>query len=111
MSKYPITKSQWKAVAKLEQVKIPLKLQPSRSGGAKHPIVEISWDEAVEFCDRLSRKTGHVYRLPSEAEWEFACRAGTTTPFHFGETITPDLANYDGTFTYRDFQEGEDRIK
>ena len=111
MSKYPITKSQWKAVAKLEQVKIPLKLQPSRSGGAKHPIVEISWDEAVEFCDRLSRKTGHVYRLPSEAEWEFACRAGTTTPFHFGETITPDLANYDGTFTYHSEPKGENRKK
>jgi formylglycine-generating enzyme required for sulfatase activity len=111
MSKYPITKSQWKAVVKLEQVKIPLKLQPSRSGGAKHPIVEISWDEAVEFCDRLSRKTGHVYRLPSEAEWEFACRAGTTTPFHFGETITPDLANYDGTFTYQLEPKGENRKK
>lgn len=111
MSKYPITKSQWKAVAKLEQVKIPLKLQPSRSGGAKHPIVEISWDEAVEFCDRLSRKTSHVYRLPSEAEWEFACRAGTTTPFHFGETITPDLANYDGTFTYQLEPKGENRKK
>ena len=111
MSKYPITKSQWKAVAKLGQVKIPLKLQPSRSGGAKHPIVEISWDEAVEFCDRLSRKTGHVYRLPSEAEWEFACRAGTTTPFHFGETITPDLANYDGTFPYHLEPKGENRKK
>ena len=111
MSKYPITKSQWKAVAKLEQVKIPLKLQPSRSGGAKHPIVEISWDEAVEFCDRLSRKTGHVYRLPSEAEWEFACRAGTTTPFHFGETITPDLANYDGTFPYQLEPKGGNRKK
>ena len=111
MSKYPITKSQWKAVAKLEQVKIPLKLQPSRSGGAKHPIVEISWDEAVEFCDRLSRKTGHVYRLPSEVEWEFACRAGTTTPFHFGETITPDLVNYDGNFTYRSEPKGENRKK
>jgi len=111
MSKYPITKSQWKAVAKLEQVKIPLKLQPSRSGGAKHPIVEISWDEAVEFCDRLSQNTGHVYRLPSEAEWEFACRAGTTTPFHFGETITPNLANYDGTFTYHSEPKGENRQK
>jgi formylglycine-generating enzyme required for sulfatase activity len=111
MSKYPITKSQWKAVAKLEQVKIPLKLQPYRSGGAKHPIVEVSWDEAVEFCDRLSQKTGHAYRLPSEAEWEFACRAGTTTPFHFGETITPDLANYDGNFTYHSKLKGENRKK
>jgi formylglycine-generating enzyme required for sulfatase activity len=57
----------------------------------------VSWDEAVEFCQRLSKQTGREYRLPSEAEWEYACRARTTTPFHFGETITTDLANYRGT--------------
>jgi formylglycine-generating enzyme required for sulfatase activity len=60
-------------------------------------VEKISWLDAIEFCDRLSQLTGRLYRLPSEAEWEYACRAGTTTPFHFGETITTDLANYDGT--------------
>jgi formylglycine-generating enzyme required for sulfatase activity len=63
-------------------------------------VEQVSWDDAVEFCQRLSKHTGREYRLPSEAEWEYACRAGTTTPFHFGSTITPDLANYDGNYTY-----------
>ena len=63
----------------------------------KRPVESVSWFQAVEFCKRLSRLTGRNYRLPSEAEWEYACRAGTTTPFHFGETINTELANYRGT--------------
>jgi formylglycine-generating enzyme required for sulfatase activity len=55
-----------------------------------------AWYDAVEFCDRLTAHTGRQYRLPSEAEWEYACRAGTTTPFHFGSTITTEIANYRG---------------
>ena len=57
----------------------------------------VSWFEALEFCDRLAKKTGKPYRLPSEAEWEYACRAGTRSPFNFGPTITTDVANYRGT--------------
>ncbi len=100
ISKYPITKAQWKKVAALPEVRQDLKLRPSLSGGNSHPVTQVSWHDAVEFCDRLSQKTGHEYRLPTEAEWEYACRAGTTTPFHFGETITSDLANYDGRYLY-----------
>jgi formylglycine-generating enzyme required for sulfatase activity len=60
-------------------------------------VERISWDEVTEFCARLSKKTGREYHLPTEAEWEYACRAGTKTPFYFGKTITTDLANYRGT--------------
>jgi formylglycine-generating enzyme required for sulfatase activity len=69
----------------------------------------VSWDDAIEFCARLSKATGREYRLPSEAEWEYACRAGTTTPFHFGETITTDLANYNGNYTYGSGSKGQYR--
>jgi formylglycine-generating enzyme required for sulfatase activity len=97
MGKYPVTQAQWKAVAALPQVNIELDADPSQFKGDKRPVERVSWYDAVEFCDRLSSHTKRQYRLPSEAEWEYACRAGTTTPFHFGETITTDLANYRGT--------------
>jgi formylglycine-generating enzyme required for sulfatase activity/uncharacterized caspase-like protein len=75
--------------------------------GAKRPVEQVSWNNAVEFCQKLSEKTGREYRLPSEAEWEYACRAGTTTPFHFGETITTELANYNGTSIYASEPKGK----
>jgi formylglycine-generating enzyme required for sulfatase activity len=95
ISKYAITQAQWREVATLREVRQNLKLRPSRNGGKSHPVTQVSWFDAVEFCERLSEKTGKQYRLPSESEWEYACRAGTTTPFHFGKSITSDLANYD----------------
>jgi formylglycine-generating enzyme required for sulfatase activity len=67
----------------------------------------VSWDDAVEFCQKVIAKTGRDYRLPSEAEWEYACRAGTTTPYYFGETITTDLANYNGNHTYGNEPKGK----
>ena len=97
MGKYPITQAQWRAVAALPQVERELKADPSRFKGDLRPVESVSWYDAVEFCDRLTILTNRQYRLPTEAEWEYACRAGTTTPFHFGKTITTELANYRGT--------------
>ncbi|MBE9177787.1 SUMF1/EgtB/PvdO family nonheme iron enzyme [Oculatella sp. LEGE 06141] len=111
MSKVPITFAQWREIAQLQPNPRKLKLRPSRFWGANRPVVETSWHDAVEFCGILSQKTGHTYRLPTEAEWEYACRAGTTTPFHFGQTITSDLANYDGTHTFCLEQKGINRAK
>jgi formylglycine-generating enzyme required for sulfatase activity len=96
MAKYPVTQAQWRFVANLPQVNRELKSEPSNFKGDDHPVEQVSWHEAVEFCDRLTIFTNRQYRLPTEAEWEYACRAGTTTPFHFGETITTALANYNG---------------
>ena len=109
MGKYPVTQAQWQAVAALPKVKHDLKADPSTFKGSNRPVEGVSWHEAVEFCARLATQTQRDYRLPSEAEWEYACRAGTTTPFHFGETITTDLANYDGNYTYASSPKGEDR--
>ncbi len=100
MGKYPITQAQWQAVAALPQVKRELKPNPSRFQGANRPVEGVNWYDAVEFCARLSQEKGREFRLPSEAEWEYACRAGTITPFHFGETISTDLANYHGSHFY-----------
>ncbi len=94
MAKYPITQAQWEAVLALDKIKIDLKRDPSDFKGANRPVDSVTWHEAQEFCQRLSKETGKTYRLPSEAEWEYACRAKTESPFHFGETITADLANY-----------------
>jgi len=94
MGKYEVTQEQYQAV---------MGNNPSPSyylKGAKRPVIKVNWYEAVEFCRKLSQKTGKTNRLPSEAEWEYACRAGTTTPFYFGDTITPDLVNYDGNNPY-----------
>ncbi len=109
MGKYSVTQAQWRAIATLPKVKRDLKTDPSNFKGDSRPVEQVSWDNAVEFCQRLSKHTSRKYRLPSEAEWEYACRAGTTTPFHFGETLSSNVANYDANYIYDDGQKGEYR--
>ena len=100
MSQFPITQAQWVSV---------MGNNPSHFEGDDLPVECVSWHDAMKFCRRLSEQTGHTYTLPSEAQWEYACRAGTTTPFHFGKTITSGQANYDGNYTYGDAPRGEYR--
>jgi formylglycine-generating enzyme required for sulfatase activity len=109
MSKYPVTQAQWKAVAALPQVSRELDPDPSYFKGDKRPVEQVSWYDAVEFCERLSAYTEQTYRLPTEAEWEYACRAGTTTPFHFGDMVTTQVANYDGNYIYNEGSKGGSR--
>ena len=109
MGQFPVTQAQWKAIAKLPLVERALEAEPSSLKGEKRPVECVCWDDAVEFCQRLSKQTGLLYRLPSEAEWEYACRAQTSTPFYFGQTITSELANYRGSETYGCEAKGEDR--
>ncbi|MEM9089403.1 MAG: formylglycine-generating enzyme family protein [Cyanobacteria bacterium P01_F01_bin.53] len=97
MGRYPITQAQWQAVADLPKIKRALNPSPSRFPGDNHPVEQVSWHEASEFCDRLAQYTGRPYRLPTEAEWEYACRAGTTTPFYFGKLMSTEVANFKGT--------------
>lgn len=96
MGRYPITQVQWRAIASLPKIQHDLEPDPSCFQGDNRPVERVNWYDALEFCARLSKKIGRTYRLPSEAEWEYACRAQTTTPFHFGATITTNLANYCG---------------
>ncbi|MGD1938747.1 MAG: SUMF1/EgtB/PvdO family nonheme iron enzyme [Cyanophyceae cyanobacterium] len=100
MGRYPVTQAQWRWVACLEAVKQSLKANPSRFPGDKRPVETVSWDEVQEFSRRLSRKLLPIFKLPSEAQWEYACRGWTETAFAFGDALTTDLANYDGNQAY-----------
>jgi formylglycine-generating enzyme required for sulfatase activity/serine/threonine protein kinase len=96
-----VTRAQWTAVAALPKINRDLDPDPSSfNADGRLPVQNVGWFDAVEFCARLSNATGRTYGLPTEAEWEYACRAGTTTPFHFGPTITADLVNYDAHYPY-----------
>ncbi|MFM9100975.1 MAG: formylglycine-generating enzyme family protein, partial [Cyanobium sp.] len=126
MAQTPVTQAQWRAVAgwqrqEHEEAELwPEMLDPDpvaklenaeRFLGPQRPVVNVSWNDAMAFCQRLRLRlrTGKNCTLPSEAQWEYACRAGTTTPFHFGQTISSELANYDGAEIYGDGPKGEFR--
>jgi eukaryotic-like serine/threonine-protein kinase len=102
MGRFAVTQAQWQQV---------IRHNPANFKGEQRPVERVSWDNAQEFCKRLSQQTGRTYRLPSEAEWEYACRAGTTTPFHFGPTITPELVNYNGNYPYGSAAKGKNRAE
>ena len=94
IGKYEVTNAQWQTI---------MKHIPSNFQGANRPVEQVSWNDAQEFLKTLRSLGdfgGLTPRLPTEAEWEYACRAGTTTPFSFGETISTDQANYNGKFIY-----------
>jgi len=105
----PITQAQWRVVAGWPKLERELEREPSRFKGDDRPVENVSWHDAREFCGRLSQRLGRAFSLPSEAQWEYACRAGTTTPFAFGETISPELANYDGSVAYANGPTGVNR--
>jgi len=122
----PITQAQWRAVAAWQRLAYedgelwPVSLDPDPVAklkdpepfqGEQRPVVNVSWRDAMAFCQRLRLRTGKNYTLPSEAQWEYACRAGTTTPFHCGATISTVLANYDGSEVYGDGEQGEFRMQ
>ena len=105
MGQFEITQAQYQRVTNQN----PATGSDDKFVDPQKPIINVSWEDAVAFCKALSDRTGRTYRLPTEAEREYACRACTTTPFHFGESITPDVVNYDGNYPYANAAKGEHR--
>ena len=120
IGKYTVTQAQWRVIASRKDLKVEhdIETEPSRFKEDQNPVERVSWDDAIEFCQRLSKLTNQEYQLPSESQWEYACRAVNSEeftvkewnekyhqPFYFGETITTDLANYNGIFSSGRFRQ------
>jgi formylglycine-generating enzyme required for sulfatase activity len=93
----PVTRAQWRAVMRRNRSSVK---------DGDRPVENVSWDDCQAFCRKLGERTGEAFRLPTEAEWEYACRAGTTTPFHFGATLSTEQANFDGNYAYGNGKKG-----
>jgi formylglycine-generating enzyme required for sulfatase activity len=112
LARHPVTVGQWRQFARAtgwESMSDTDWNAPGFAQTDEHPVVAVSWYDVQKYLSWLTAKTGQLYRLPSEAEWEYACRAGTHTAFSFGEDISTERANYDGNFTYNNGVKGEFR--
>jgi formylglycine-generating enzyme required for sulfatase activity len=112
MGRYPVTVGEWRAFAQASAWQPAGEVDWAAPGFPQtddHPVVGVTWFDALQYVAWLSAATGKRYRLPSEAEWEYACRAGTRTAFNTGDTIATTQANFDGTFTYNGGPRGEFR--
>jgi len=105
MSKSPITQAQWQAVMDNN----PARFLDPDINQSKKPVERVSWFDASFFCEKLSHLIGRNFRLPTEAEWEYACRGKTQTPFNCGATICTELANYNGEDVYESGVVGDNR--
>jgi formylglycine-generating enzyme required for sulfatase activity len=112
MGRYPVTVGEWREFVRVTGWRQSGEVNWEAPGFPQtelHPVVGVNWYDAQQYLRWLSEATGRSYRLPSEAEWEYACRAGTKTAFSFGDTISTEQANYDGNFTYNGGVRGEYR--
>jgi formylglycine-generating enzyme required for sulfatase activity len=108
LGKYEVTFAEWDACVAGGGCLGPAAGDENWGRGTR-PAINVTWDMAEAYAEWLSKKTGKAYRLPSEAEWEYAARARTATPFSFGATISTDRANYDGSAAYAEGRSGSNR--
>ncbi len=108
IGKYEVTFEEYDRFAEATERDLP---DDEGWGRGRRPVINVNWEDANTYCAWLGEQTVRTYRLPSEAEWEYAARAGTTTPFSTGDTITTEQANYDGNYPYAGDEKGEYRKK